>query len=41
MEGFNLGVFEMIVKGVFIVSYDIKYGFFELIVNYKNGFLIE
>lgn len=41
MEGFNLGVLETIAKGVPTVSYDTKYGPSELIVNYKNGFLIE
>lgn len=40
MEGFFLVLFEFLVYGVLVISYDIKYGFNELIMFDFNGYLI-
>lgn len=40
MEGFFLVLFEFLVYGVLVISYDIKYGFNELIILDFNGYLI-
>ena len=41
MEGFNLGLLETIAEGIPSVGYNSKYGPSELILNNKNGYLIN
>lgn len=40
-EGFSLAIFEALSFGVPVISYDIRYGPKELIIDGENGFLIE
>lgn len=40
-EGFGLTILESLSSGVPVISYDFNYGPRELIINNKNGFIIE